>query len=78
MCEVNTSIYLQVGYPYSSHHPEHNQEHASDYRLRDGDEHRAEFPKEPQDDHEEASRLQDQSASNLVPLITTGHQSSSD
>lgn len=67
---ANTSVYLQVGDSHSSDHPEHDQEHASDYRLRDGDEHGTELPKESQQDHEEASRLEDQPASNLVAFIT--------
>lgn len=75
LCEANTSIYLQVWYSHSSDHPEHNQEHAPDHWLRDGDEHGTELPKEPQDDHEEARRLQYQPAPDLVPLITRGHQS---
>lgn len=74
---MNTFIYLQVGDPHSGDHSEHYQEHASDHRLWDGDEHSAELPKEPQDDHEEPSRLQDQPASNLVPLIKTDHQANS-
>lgn len=77
LCEVNTSIYLQVWYSHSSNHPEHNQEHASDHGLRDDDENGTELPKYSQDDHEEAGRLQDQPASNLVPLITKGNQSNS-
>lgn len=68
--------YLQVWDSHSGDHPEHDQEHASDYRLRDGDEDGAELPKEAQDDHEESGRLQDQPASHLVMLITTvGEQS---
>lgn len=59
------SVYLQVGYSHSCDHSEHNKEHPSDYRLWNGNENGSEFSKDSQNQHENSSHLEDQSAAHL-------------
>lgn len=58
-------LHLQVGDSYCCNHSKHNEEHASDDRVRNGDEHGSKFSKHPQNDHQNPSCLEDESAANL-------------
>lgn len=62
---VVISVYLQVGYSHSCDHSEHNEEHPSDDRLWNGNENGSEFSKDSQNQHENSSHLEDQSAAHL-------------
>lgn len=57
---------LEVGYPHCCNHSKHNEEHSSNNRVWDGDKNCSKLPKDPQDDHQNASCLDDQSAANLA------------
>ena len=59
-------VYLEVRYPHCCDHSKHNEEHASNDRVWDGDKNCSKFPKDSQDDHQKAGRLEDQSAANLA------------
>lgn len=62
---MTKSVYLQVGHSHCCDHSKHNEEHASNNRLWDGDKNCSKFSKYSQDDHQNASCLDDQSAANL-------------
>ena len=53
------NIYLEVGYSHSCNHSKHNQEHASDNRLWNGDENRSKLAEDSQDDHQDPRGLDD-------------------
>ena len=63
---IEVCVYLKVGYPHRRDHAKHNEEHASDDRVWDGDEDGPELSEDPQDDHEDPSRLEDKPAANLA------------
>lgn len=58
-------VYLEVGHSHCCDHSKHNKEHASNDRLWDGDKNCSKFSKYSQDDHQNTSCLDDQSAANL-------------
>lgn len=59
-------VYLEVGYSHRCDHSKHNKEHASNDRVWDGDKNCSKFSKDPQNDHQNSSRLENQSAANLA------------
>lgn len=70
---VVRSIYLKVGYSHSCNHSKHNKEHPSNDRLWNGNKDCSKFSKDSQNQHENSSHLEDQSAAHLPEISRIEH-----